>query len=444
MSYRQFLDEAIGDSPVSTIDVDQVIMRQRRNRRLRRWGVCGGAAAAVLGVTATAALGLPSVGRQPAPAERTRITTVAGTPEDVARLDAAVATAVTRQAPKVKWEEELSPGRPRWRYGGRSGTELPNTVDHYGAQGGIAVDGVEAHFMVQIERFASRRTRMSCAYMTPSATCRDSVGPNGERIEVLTGGRTDRRPDGQEATSNYQNVWVVRPGDMLVSVTLMSSMSQLDGALPLTVEQQTAIALDPAIALASVPPGVVLTPPPPLPSEAPRTPPPSPSPPSGPFDPAQQKRIDNAVFAALRREVPGVKGAGGADATPSDLASVWTDTGGDNTADEYWGQGRLLVDKATGLFSVQIWRAAPGFFGDLTCGKRTKVYSCTAGVGPHGEKYRTVTNTGGSAERTVSVRRADGSWLSVTLGGDGGKFPLTPAQQQVVAFDPAIALAPVK
>ncbi|MFD2763916.1 hypothetical protein [Micromonospora eburnea] len=441
MSYRQLLDEAIGDPPASAIDIEQVIGRQRRKRRLRRWGVCGGAAVAVLGVAATVALVLPPAGRLPAPAGPPRITTVAGTPEDVARLDAAVAAAVTHQAPKVKWKDEISPGRPRWHHGGESGTELPNTIDHYFAQGGIAVDGNEAHLMVQIERFASRRTRM-CPYTSPSYTCQDSVGPNGERIEVLTGGRTDQGSAGSIRTSS-QDVRVVRPGDLLVSVTLISWSHLFDGALPLTVEQQTAIALDPAIALAPVPPGVAVTLPP-VPSEAPSAPPSSPSPPSGRFDAAQQQRIDNAVFASLRRQVPGVKAVHGAGTTPADLASVWTDDGRGNTADEYWGKGRLLVDKATGLFSVQIWRTDPGFYGDLTCAKPTKVYKCTAGVGPHGEKYRTVTNTGGSAEREVNVRRADGSWLSVTLAGDGGKFPLTPAQQQAIAFDPAIALAPVK
>lgn len=84
----------------------------------------------------------------------------------------------------------------------------------------------------------------------------------------------------------------------------------------------------------------------------------------------------------------------------------------------------------------------------MTCAKPTKVYRCTAGVGPHGERYRTVTNTnpGGSAERMVDVRRKDGSWLSVTLAGDppAGKFPLTAAQQQAIAFDPAITLAPLR
>lgn len=447
MSYRQLLDEAIGDAPASRIDVDQVITRQRRNGRLRRWGVCGAGAAAVLAVTATAALVFPTAGRHPEPTVPAvpRITTVAGTPEDLARLDAAVIASVTRQAPEVKWEDQLSPGQPRWRYG----TEPPNTVENYFGQGGIAVNGVEAHLGVQIERFASRRTRMSCAYMSPGAECQDSVGPDGERIEVLTGGRVDKDPNGGQRTSKLRDVTVVRPGDVMVSVTLMSSLSQLDGALPLTAEQLVAIALDPSIALAAVPPGAVLTPPPPLPSEAPPTGTPTRTPtPSDPFDPAQQKRIDNAVFAALRRQAPTVKGAGGADATPTDLASVWSDSGGENTADAYWGQGRIVVGGATGLFSVQISRTDPGFSGDMTCAKPTKVYRCTAGVGPHGERYRTVTNTnpGGSAERMVDVRRTDGSWVSITLAGDPPRatFPLTAAQQQAIAFDPAIALAPLR
>ena len=67
---------------------------------------------------------------------------------------------------------------------------------------------------------------------------------------------------------------------------------------------------------------------------------------------------------------------------------------------------------------------------------------------PRGERYRTVPNTSRngsttSAERNVSVLRKDGSWLSVSLEADppDGKFPLTAAQQQAVAFDRTITLA---
>ncbi|MEU5721170.1 hypothetical protein ABZ783_05000 [Micromonospora sp. NPDC047738] len=429
MSYRQFLDEAIGDSPVSTIDVDQVIMRQRRNRRLRRWGVCGGAAAAVLGVTATAALGLPSVGRQPAPAERPRITTVAGTPEDVARLDGAVKAAVERAVPGVTWGINATEGSPLRHAGDpRNGGEDPsNGVASYRGYGTITVNGVKAHLSIFINRQQGDRSREAPCVERPEVnqTCRESVGPNGERITLMNMSRVEQASSGRRHIRDNRYLLVHRPDDSLVSVLLESAAST--GGFALTAEQLTAVGLDPGLVLAPLPPGVRLTPPA-SPSASPRQPSP------------QQKRIDNAIFAALRKQAPGVKGAGGASDTPTDLASVWTDGGGKNTADEYWGQGRLRADKATGLFSVQIWRTDPGL-GSLTCGKNTKMYTCKAGTGPHGEKYRTVTIGGSSAERTVDVRRADGSWLWVNLIGDRGNFPLTPAQQQAIAFDPAIALA---
>ncbi|MFE9651753.1 hypothetical protein [Micromonospora sp. NPDC006431] len=427
MSYRQFLDEAIGDSPVSTIDVDQVIMRQRRNRRLRRWGVCGGAAAAVLGVTATAALGLPSVGRQPAPAERPRITTVAGTPEDVARLDAAAKAAVERAAPGVTWGTS---GGPPLHHGGdpRNGGEDPsNGVASYRGYGTITVNGVKARLSIFINRQQGNRSREAPCVERPEVnqTCRESVGPNGERITLVNMSRVEQASSGRRHIRDNRYLLVHRPDDSGVSVLLESAAST--GGFALTAEQLTAVGLDPGLVLAPLPPGVSLAPPA-SPSASPRQPSP------------EQKRIDNAIFAALRKQTPGVKGAGDGYDTPADLASVWTDSGGTNSADEYWGQGRLLVGKASGLFSVQIWRTDPGI-ASLTCGKNTKMYTCTAGTGPHGEKYRTVTNGGTSAERTVNVRRADGSWLSVNHIGDGGNFPLTPAQQQAIAFDPAIALA---
>lgn len=78
------------------------------------------------------------------------------------------------------------------------------------------------------------------------------------------------------------------------------------------------------------------------------------------------------------------------------------------------------------------------------------IYLCTRGVGPAGERYRTVTNVYGegpylSAERTVDVLRADGSWHAVYLSADPptATFALTAEQQQRVALDPAIALDPV-
>ncbi len=444
MSYRQVLDDEIGDSPISTVDVDRVITRQRRAWKLRRWGACGAGAAAVLAVTATAAQVLPGH-TLTEPADGRRITTVAGTPEDLTRLDNAVFAALKREVPGLKWRDSGSPDTPDWRHTG--GGE--NTLVNYFGQGGIIVDGAEAHFMVHIERHGAQRTSgWSCAGR--ETTCRESAGPHGERVWTRVSDRvgtsSGERPDGMASRS----VEVLRPADdTLVGVTLTNITATEEGIRAMAVEQQTAIALDPALALAPVPAGVVVTPPAPAPSVSPGPPGqrPTGTGTSGPPGPAQQRRIDTAVFASLRRQASDVKGLDGATQSPTDLVAAWTDVGGDNTADRYWGQGRILVNGVAGLFSVQVHRKDPGFDGDMSCGKASKSYACTAGTGPHGERYRTVTNTtrngsGITAERSVSVLRKDGSWLSVGLSADPpeGKFPLTAAQQQAVAFDRTIDL----
>lgn len=423
MSYRQVMDDAIGDAPVSTVDVDGVITRQRRAWRVRRWGACAAGAVAVLVVTATAAQVLP--GRTlTQPADERRITTVPGTPEDLARLDNAVFAAFERAVPGMRWQS------PDW--GHFEGGE--NTLVGYSGRGGFLVDGVMAYAMVQVERHGARRAGgLRCDQR--DNTCQETSGPHGERVRVRAVPRTDT--SGEQMPGNgRQQVEVLRPADdTLVTV----SLDARGGPWVLTREQQTAMALDPALALAPLPPGVVVTPPPPSAS---------PKPPEV-ADPAQRKRIDNAVFASLRRHAPGVMGDDGVPA-PADLATVWTDAGGDNTADMYWGQGRIMLNGGAGNFTLNMHREDPGFGSGLTCGKPTSSYACTAGTGPHGERYRTVTITTRtsstpattSADRFVSVLREDGRVLWVSLSADppSGKFPLTAAQQQAVAFDRTIDL----
>ncbi|MFG1648992.1 hypothetical protein ACGFIE_03630 [Micromonospora sp. NPDC049275] len=432
MSYRQVLDEAIGDSPVSGVDVERVIRRERRARS-RRWGA-GATAAAVLTVVAAVTVLTPgSVPKTGDPAGPT-ITTTPGTPEDKARIDRAVVAAVAREAPAVTWVRPFGVPDPDRPLPPSSFDEEAGTRVGYDQTGDITVGGVGARLAVEVHRDGARSFGDRSCEEGPNPTtviCEKGAGPNGERLRTVGFEHREKGRGGKLYAQNDRTVLVLRPDGAMVGVWLQN-MRQ-DGRFPLSVDQQTAVALDPAVALAPLPPGVV------LPSAEPRP---------TPTKSAEQIRIDNAVFAALRRQAPTVKGAGGADDIPTDLASVWGDSGGENTADSYWGQGRIIVGAETGRFDVQIWRKDPGLSGDLTCGKQTKTYRCTAGVGPNGERYRTVTNTrregsGVAGERTVTVRRKDGSVLAVTLAGDppDGKFPLTAAQQQAIALDPAVALA---
>ncbi|SCL57164.1 hypothetical protein [Micromonospora peucetia] len=439
MSYRTIFREAVGEIPPTSIDVDRVIARQRRAGKLHRWGACGAGAAAVLAVAVTAALLLPGAApRTTEAAGGQKITTAPGTPEDLARLDNAVFAALKREAPGMKWVHKPSPLNPGPKTDTLSDTpawddsDRMNTLVGYAGSGWMSVDGVEGLVMVRIERDATKHLASDpCEDLTPNSTCRESDGPNGERLVTVDSRKQEQSRDGRRHAHNHRRIHVFRPDGTVLSVSLQGY--SLDGSQPLTAEEQAAVALDPAIALAPLPPGVV---------------PPSPTPRPSLTKSAEQKRIDDAVFASLRRQAPDVMGAGGATASPVDLASVWRGSGSENNADSYWGQGRILVGKAAGLFSVQIHRQNPGLSGDMTCGKPTRTYACTAGKGPDGERHRTVTNTTRngskvSAERGVHVLRKDGSWLAVTLTADlpDARFALTVAQQQAVAFDPAVALA---
>jgi hypothetical protein len=204
-------------------------------------------------------------------------------------------------------------------------------------------------------------------------------------------------------------------------VLILTILGEGDNA-PLTAAQLTAVALDPAVARVAAEPLR--------------------------FDTnARRMLIDSAVLASLQRHSPGVTGAEGKapDVTANDLGAGWNVRGGENTADSYRGQGRVLVNGVAGLFSVEIRRQGPGTSGDLTCDKPSGTYTCQTGTGPNGERYRTTTTRNGSgaaAEREVHVLRKDGSWLAVTLAADGAeKLALTAAQQRAIAFDPTVALA---
>jgi hypothetical protein len=421
MTYRQVLDEAIGDSPVSTVDVDAVINRQRRAGKLRRWGACGTGAAAVLAVIATVTQMLPR-DTLIEPAEGPPITTVADTPEDLARLDAAVFTALEREVPGLKWADPAAPAILGWVHE----NSRENPLVGYRGQGPIDVGGTRADLIVDIERNESRKIdKLRCA--KTEKDCRETAGPHGERIWTVVPARGIAISGQQLDGFLTRSVEVLRPSDdMLVRVMMLVELPPAEPIAAMTPEQQTAIALDPALALAPVPPA---------PSGAP-APSGSPGRPAGTGADTQQQRIDNAVFASVRRQAP----------EADDLAANWIDSGGDNTADAYFGQGQLQVNGVAGLFSVQMERGAHGA-EDVKCGKNTKSYTCESGRGPRGEKYRAVTNTtrngsATSATRDVSVLRKDGTWLLVSLNANppGGKFPLSAAAQKAIALDSTIDL----
>jgi hypothetical protein len=421
VSYQTIFREAVGQIPPTSVDVDRVIARQRRRLRLRRIGVVAAAAVTVGAVTvgATAVVGRPRavLPAKPSPVDPPVPTPSPGLGESFTPTDRAIFQALARVAPDVEWAPSggASEGaeQPVWHSGA---TTRGYTPDGYMGQGRIRSGEHAGHLSVSIpEDFGPLRP---CAAVAAWAgRCGVTTGPAGEKITAGWARNParglDRSPSDFVVT---RSVHVERPDGVSIIVAILGE----DEHPPLTTAQMTALALDPAVAEVAADPLRF-------------------------DDDARRMRIDSAVLASLLRHVPGVTGAervAGAAATPNDLGAGWSSRGGRNTPDSYRGQGRILVDGVSGLFSVRIERRHPGGAADLTCGGPATAGSvCEVGTGPHGERYRTTSRSGAGAEREVQVRRTDGTWLALTLAAEAeGELPLTAAQQQAIAFDPAVAL----
>ncbi|MFI6821266.1 hypothetical protein ACIBJE_09955 [Micromonospora sp. NPDC050187] len=421
MSYRQALDEAIGHSPVSTIDVDHIISRQRRARKLRLWGGGGAGAAAVLAVTLTANL-LWGPHTSAVPPGVDPGVTMAGTEADWQRVDAVVVASLRRVAPWITWPDSTTPhDRPEWT----TNQSSRDTVEGFSVQGNIAVGAAQGTLAVQVTRNARHQFEQSpCTREQVAAEeCRESTGSNGRQVRIAEVPHATGAPERDYWQTRM--VTVLRPNGTAVILHLRNTLSQ--GPPPLTVEQMTAVASDPAVELGPLPPG----------REAPSGPAIWPS---APEDPAQKERLDKAVLAALRAQVPGITGGHSVE-----LEKVWSESRGENTIDSYSGGAKITKGSARpALFSVNIRRIGPG--GGLTCGKPSKAVSCRHGEGPKGERYRITTDitekdSTRAGKRTIVVLREDGSRLEVnqTSGGIGPAFALTEKQQLAIALSPNLA-----
>ncbi|OKI67840.1 hypothetical protein [Micromonospora sp. CB01531] len=417
MSYRTMFREAVGEIPPTSIDMDRVIARERRARRLRRVGVAALAAAAVgvvlvgsTAVTGRPRAAVPAVPSPTSPAVRTPTPSSGGS---FTAMDMAIFEAVGRVAPDLDW----APGRgapegegPVWFSGPTLGGYAP---DGYMGQGRVRSGDRMGRLSVQITNGWGPAAACTAEAVRRS-NCADTTGPAGERIRTLSARNParglDRKPSGGVAVSS--SATVQRSDGVVIIVRIQGE----DENPPLTIAQLIALALDPAVAGQAAQPLRGNT-------------------------EARRMWITSVVLASLQRHVPGVTGAQGRGAAiiPGDLGAFW---GSQDTADSYAGQGRVLVDGVSGTVSVRIHRRDPGTAGDLTCDASTRTHTCEAGTGPAGERYRITTDGSGvKAERIVHVLRRDGVWLAVSLtAGEKGELPLTAAQQRAVALDPAVNL----
>jgi len=302
---RQLFDEAIGHVPVSTVDVDAVIARQRRAARLRRVGGPGLVAVlAVVVVTVGVALVVPGrdrstagntsggtgsppatspadeSGREPLPTGAypppgapgsaceppADLPAIPGDPADIAgRLRLALEAAVRAQLP----DAQLS-ASPVHQYQGRhygalefmhvdeASRDYGNGScqageDYYLARATITDANGGGNLLAYLGRAADATdAQMQCSApgaVRPEETfCEQRTGPGGEAITVTT--------LVLEGGSSMHRVDVVKPDATMVTVSSenVSSSGKAGGpaerpAPPLTHGQLLAIALTPALTL---------------------------------------------------------------------------------------------------------------------------------------------------------------------------------------------------
>ena len=308
-------------------------------------------------------------------------------------------------APDLEWAPVpgAQDARPVWSSGP---TTRGYTPDGYLGQGRVRSGGGTGDLVIQIS--PDWGPVPPC---TPDAVknsgCTTTAGPAGEKIHTSSA-RVQGGPHQSQAGPAKRAMVMVERSDGVVLI--LTILGEGDNA-PLTAAQLTAVALDPAVARVAAEPLR--------------------------FDTnARRMLIDSAVLASLQRHSPGVTGAEGKapDVTANDLGAGWNVRGGENTADGFRGQGRVLVNGVAGLFSVEIRRRVPGTSGDLTCDKPSETYDLPSTVpdptANGTEPPATRNGSGAVAEREVHVLRKDGSWLAVTLAADGAeKLALTAAQQ---------------
>jgi hypothetical protein len=263
MSYRQMLDDAIGEVPPSTIEVVGIIGRQRRRMAMQRMAIGGGTAAvAVVLVTAWIHGSGGTRGSSPAASSCTPGPAASsGTPGSVAalrrHLDQTLWTDLSTAAPDLSWVTTSDPVRclkthptaqdwmSQWTSDG---------VDRiYLAQGTVSSQGRIGTILFNIN-IDHDRSGPACPPASSDAandgTCTITAGPHGEAVQTEVYHYALSNPAQIEIIVNVYRPDGVR---ILAENRNQSGPSENDGATgqepPLTTAQLTQIAEDPALTL---------------------------------------------------------------------------------------------------------------------------------------------------------------------------------------------------
>lgn len=278
MSYQTEFREAVGEIPPTSIDVEQVIRRQRRRHRLRRNGLAA-VGAVVLGVTvpfAIAGVSRPDLSASPASPSPTAQHARSPRPEPgttFSATDLAVFAALAREAPDVEWITE------GWPSDGDLVTwSSVGSTEPFHGQGPIRAGDRAGHFQLQMDQGPRNGVvgtddpqrvpvRPDFAWEADPCTpekiqesgCVDSTGPAGEKIQTWS----DQGPITSSVTARARALAgvPVAPTSDRFSTKYTVRVERRDGTFllvtvdadgensPLTLAQLTAVALDPAITL---------------------------------------------------------------------------------------------------------------------------------------------------------------------------------------------------
>ncbi|MEW2377013.1 hypothetical protein AB0883_13045 [Micromonospora sp. NPDC047812] len=253
MTYREIFDAAIGDAPPSSIDLDGVILRQRRLVRTRRLGAYASAAGGVLALVLGAGLVVDRPDMQPAgPVSASRPPYRKSNqflPSDAAeRYQRGMAAALAARAPGVRWVPLTAVGR------GALPTAPAGDVPVGGAYEDYRNVGFSVHaypldpagaFSNELSALAlaeaqpgRNRDVMDCGKQTADS-CGLSAGPDGARVREIA--RVIRAVGGGDVI-HFRGVDVLHRDGTWIKISLHSR----DGRFVLTPEQLRDLALDPA------------------------------------------------------------------------------------------------------------------------------------------------------------------------------------------------------
>jgi hypothetical protein len=262
---QQLFERIIGEPPPSTVDVEQIIRRERRGRRRRWLGGAGAGLAAAAVTLSIGAVGAARTGGPPPSGAQPPATVPAPSSVDPGRdvrdsserLSRAMREAVRRVAPAA--ELAGAPGRaPLFVKGLRLETRTNVPSPRVGGmlpKGDVFVGGADVwvgdrhgHLNIEVS-MGAHHPALACGPPRKQPGCSEVEGPGGAQVIRLTTGKVvaDRQGTAYTVIAQFADGRAVQiEHDNLVRGEQRAG-GRLSARPPLSVDQLTRIALDPAL-----------------------------------------------------------------------------------------------------------------------------------------------------------------------------------------------------